>query len=200
MDFLTDLLSQEAKIQLHRLVEAHQNRQYDYIRKVLDIDNNLLEDNDSHNDMMYLDNSKMLSTDKSSRQRQDMTSYNNDIITRRIFVDKYTKSVIDMIYISTENIIPESYVIDMILCHWMTNISESILNLKVNLPIPDTSNELPYITIYVSEDIWRRFLKMCDNCNQTAKTDNRILVKDAFKLALFSYIEDMAKKQLIIGL
>lgn len=184
MDFLTDFLSQEAKIQLQNLMDAHSNRQYSYIRKVMNIDHYLTDDDKNHNEMMYL-------MDKHPNQSSIPIPYNNDIIIRRVFVDKYTKSVLDTLYLITEDIIPKSYLIDMILYRWITNISESILNLRINLPIPDMSNELPYITIDVTTDAWKRFLKTCDNCEH-------ILVKDAFKHAVFSYIEDMTKRQLIM--
>lgn len=180
MDFLTDFLSQEAKILLQNIMDAHANRQYEYIRNVLNIDSYLLDDDKNNSEMSYL-------MDKSYATIQP----NNDIIVRRVFVDKYANSILDMLDISIENIIPESCLIDMILSHWIVNVSESILNLKVNLPIPDMSDKLPYITIDVTEDVWKRFLKTCDNCEH-------ILVKDAFKIAIFSFIEDMAKRQLMI--
>lgn len=177
MDFLTDFLSQDAKIQLQNLIVAHANRQYDYIRKVMNIDSYLLYDDKKHYEMIYL-------MDKHPNQSPFPISYNNDIIIRRIFVDKYTKSILNNLYLITEDIIPKSYLIDMILCHWVTNISESILNLMINLPIPDTSEETSYITIGVSTDVWKIFLKLCDDCEY-------IRVKDAFKHAIFSYVEYM---------
>ncbi len=184
MDFLTDLLSQEAKIQLQNLIDDRITNRHDHIRKVLNIDSYLTNDDENHSEMMYL-------MDRSQSFQTTVSTSLCDIITRRIFVDKYVKFILDDLYMITENIIPKSYLIDMILCRWIVNISESILNLRVNLPIPDMSDKLPYITIDVSEDIWKRFLKTCDNCEH-------ILVKDAFKQAIFYYIEDVSNRQLMM--
>ena len=118
--------------------------------------------------------------------KQGMIFYEDEIYNNvRFQLDESMKRVIDVMFTLSDRVIEYRYIIDIIITEWnLKNIKDNITPIKTRAD-PDICGDLYFHQLEVRDSAWREF--------RSISRYKRLMIRDAFKLAIIGFLEDRAE-------